>query len=194
MSDTQNAVSKLAGTYGEDQVRMMKCKVDSVDVSKRTCMVTPINDNMASFPAYLMAEIEDGVLILPKVDSTVKVLFSNMNAPTVIQYSAIDKLFVVSGDSSFLVYKNGVELYGSNYGGVPIVKDPDNSNAGLLKKINQLENKLNDLISKFNLHTHILTLTSGTGTAAFPANTATPIAPITTEDDISNPKVKHGNT
>ena len=39
---------------------------------------------------------------------------------------------------------------------------------------NELKSDLNSLISKFNSHTHILTLSSGTGTAAPTATTDTP--------------------
>ena len=39
---------------------------------------------------------------------------------------------------------------------------------------NSLKSTVDDLISKFNAHTHILTLSSGTGSAAIPANPGTP--------------------
>lgn len=44
-------------------------------------------------------------------------------------------------------------------------------------KLNALEDKVNSVITKFNAHVHILTLTAGTGTAAIPANPDTPITP-----------------
>jgi hypothetical protein len=55
-------------------------------------------------------------------------------------------------------------------------------------EFNELKSKYNDLASKFNAHTHILTLSSGTGTAAVPANTAS--ASTANIDNAKNDKIK----
>lgn len=104
MSELAKVIQKAAGTYGIDSVVMMACKVDSVNIDNRSCMVSPINNNIASFEAFLMAETDDGVLILPTEGSTVKILFSNLNSPTVIQYSQIDKMLIIAGDTTITVY------------------------------------------------------------------------------------------
>jgi hypothetical protein len=62
----------------------------------------------------------------------------------------------------------------------------------LTTKLNNLENKVNDIVAKFNSHTHILTLSTGTGTAA-PTTTKVPGTLTPTEQsEIENDKVKHG--
>lgn len=188
MSDTARVIQQAAGTYGADPVRMMKCTVDSVDAAKRLCMVSPINDNMESFRAYLMAQVDDGVLILPKVGSTVKVLFSNMNAPTVIQFSSIDKVFIVTGDSTLLVYADGLELYGNNFGGLVKVE-------ALVQKINALENIINNLMTSVTSVPTPGTLADATTLkAGILTGLGSGIPAITNRSQLENTKVQHGNT
>ncbi len=57
----------------------------------------------------------------------------------------------------------------------------------LVTKVNNLEKLVNDLITQYNGHTHILTLTSGTGTAATTLSQETgKINPITQAKDIES--------
>lgn len=49
---------------------------------------------------------------------------------------------------------------------------------------NDVKGKVNDLVTAFNSHTHVLTLSAGTGSAAPPANQQTP-----TTADISGAKI-----
>jgi hypothetical protein len=178
-------IQKIAGTFGLDNVYMLTCEVSKVDVSDRSCMCAPVNGNMADFKAYLMAETDDGVLILPTVGSTVKVLFSNQNAPTVIQYSEIDKLLIISGNQSYSIADGSQVFNDGSFGGLVKVIE-------LTTKLNNLENLVNSLINKFNSHTHILALTAGTGTAAPTAAPETTVLTPTQKTDIENSEVTHG--
>ena len=179
MSDIKDKIQILAGTKGKHLVSFMLCNVDSVNVADRSCMVTPINDNLASFRAELMAVTDDGMLCVPTKGRPVKVVFNELNSPTVIQYSQIDYIDFVGG--------KGIQLNGKKYGGLVEVEP-------LVKKINALENLVNDLIIKFNSHTHVTTCGAGAGSAA-PTPTQEPnnITPVTDRADLENTLVQHGN-
>jgi len=88
----------------------------------------------------------------------------------------------------------GIVWLGGEYGGVPIVVDRNNPNNGLLTKVNNLENLLNDLISKYNSHTHKTTCPAGPGNALSPLppdTETTTLSPITSQPDISHPNITH---
>ena len=97
-------------------------------------------------------------------------------------FSELQKVLFIVGSSVFSI-KDGIMQFndGSNGGLVEVIK--------LTQKLNNLENLVNDLVAKFNSHTHILTLTSGTGTAAptttIESSTLTP----TQRGDIENTKI-----
>lgn len=189
----KTSIQKLAGTFGADTVQLLTCSVDSVDVAKRLCIVTPANGSFQSFPAYLMAETDDGVLIVPSEGSTVKVIFSNLNSPFVAQYSEINEILIISGNQTYSL-KNGLQQFNDGtYGGIPIVKDPADSNAGLLARLNKLEDVVKDLVTQYNSHTHLYS--PGPGTPVPTATTTsqeTGIVTNTTEVQISNPNILHG--
>lgn len=189
MSELSKIIQKNAGTYGADLVYMLTCIVDSVDEGGRLCMVIPINNNIASFPAHLMAEIDDGILRIPSKGSTVKIIFSSLNAPTVVQFSELDKIFYVAGGSTFLIDKSGIQLEGTKYGGIPEVGPTSD-------KIIALENKLNDLLVKWNAFCAAYVPGSPT-VSGLPLTLTTSdlpvISPITQRSDLENAKVLHGD-
>jgi hypothetical protein len=171
----------------------MVCEVTDVSASERTCTVQPLSDNLQPFPAQLMADIDDGVLILPTVGSTVKIMLSELITPTVIQFSQVDEILLVGGGSAVKVYDSGVELQGYEYGGLMKVTPS-------VKAWNDLQNDVNNLKSIFATMASVPVVTTAVGaTDAFYTLFASNIAPyisaplsITTETQIENPKVKHG--
>lgn len=196
MPSVAELVQQLAGTYGISPVQVMTCEVKSVSSSERTCTVLPLTDNLEPFAAQLMADIDDGLLILPTVGSTVKIMLSEIITPTVIQYSAIDEILIVSGGAAIKIYSTGVELQGTDFGGVMKVTPS-------VKAWNDLQNDVN------TLKTQLLALTSAIGASGggstplvgsvlaglFTSNLASYCAatlPITTATQIENTKVKHG--
>lgn len=191
MSDLSKLIQKNAGTYGSDNVIMLTASVDSVSEAGRSCMVTPINDNIASFPALLMAETDDGLLILPTEGSTVKIVFSGQNAPTVIQFSQIDKIFIVAGGSTFLIYSSGIELMGNKYGGIPEVEALTTKYNNLEKVVNKLIDNWTNLASAYVPGSPTVTGLPASLTAP-PFNSVTDLT-LTVRSDIENTKVKHGD-
>jgi hypothetical protein len=158
--EIRDAVRKLSGTFNKADVNIIWCNVDSVDETNQTCNCTPVSGKYDTQlqGVKLTAQANDGLLIIPSVDSTVGVIYSTQVEPYVILYSNIDKI----------VFNGGA------LGGLIKIKD-------LVDKINRLENA-------FNSHVHILTLSSGTGTAAPPAP---PISPLTLQTDLEDKNFTH---
>jgi len=185
-------IQRIAGTFGIDLVQKLTCTVNSVDVDHRSCLVTPQNRNIGQLTAFLMAETDDGILIVPSENSTVKVLYSRLNAATVIQYSAIDQVFIVAGGSTFNIYSSGIKLNGSNYYGLVMIKP-------LITKINNLEKLVNAVNDNWNNFAAVYKpgSPSTTGLPAalnvLPFTTPTDINPVTQQSDLENTAVQHGD-
>jgi hypothetical protein len=76
------------------------------------------------------------------------------------------------------------------YGGIPKVVDPENSNAGLLKKYNDLEEKLNTILSILKSTTIPL---APTGTYPFaPLYSSVNPLSLTLKSEIENKSISHG--
>lgn len=168
MSDIGKAIRELAGVRNQDDVKLYQCNVNSIDVAKRTCNVTTITGNaILTFDAQITAGISDGFLIIPEIDSMVFVLSSKYSLPFIISYSDITDYIIMGGE----------------FGGLVKVIE-------LTQKLNNLENKINEIISTFGTHTHNVT---NVGQQTAP--TLTPIngsLTITERVEIENTKIKHG--
>lgn len=171
MSDRtiRESIAYMAGTHQVDAVVLIDVEVDSLDTDSMTCQGTaltgPVGNAIADI--RLMAAVDDGVLLTPSVGSTVTVIMSTFTGPVALCYSAVDKITLLGGD----------------LGGLVKVID-------LTKKLNNLENIVNDLIAKFNTHTHNVTAVSApTGPNLLP-ETQTLI--ITKRIDIENQNITQG--
>ena len=138
MSDRkiQEAISILAGTHKVDRVSAITAEVISINASARNCVCRQIN-GLASAEindVLLMATADDGILIIPQIGSTVNIILSDRTEPYISQYSGVERIIFLGGD----------------LGGMVMIKP-------LLDKINSLENIVNGLIKKFNVHTHNVT-------------------------------------
>ena len=162
------SIQRLAGTFMTDTVSLFIATVDSVNLSARTCDVTPVTENAeTSFPdVMLAAENNDGVLIVPSIDSTVIVSVNKRGVAYVSMYSSIDTVTMIA--------PSGIQFQDGTYGGMVII-------AKLVEKINRLE-------AAFNSHTHGGVTTGSSSTAV----TATPITPITLQIELENTTVRHG--
>ena len=194
MSSVAESIQILAGTYGISPVQVMTCEVTKVSSSERTCTVLPLTDNLEPFAAQLMADIDDGLLILPTVGSTVKIMLSEIITPTVIQYSAIDEILIVSGGAAIKVYDSGVELQGTDFGGLMKVTPSVKAWNDLQNDVNTLKVQLLALTSAINAIGAAPVLGTVLGAAFTTAlgSYCASILPLTVEAQIENPKVKHG--
>jgi len=194
MSSVAESIQILAGTYGISPVQVMTCEVTKVTASERTCTVLPLTDNLEPFSAQLMADIDDGLLILPTVGSTVKIMLSEIITPTVIQYSAIDEILIVSGGAAIKIYSSGVELQGADYGGVMKVTPSVKAWNDLQNDVNTLKTLIAAQITTAATYASSPIVTGAQVSALFSplAAYAALMLPLTIETQIENTKVKHG--
>jgi hypothetical protein len=179
------AVQKLTGTQLNDNVKLLAATVDSVDESTRTCIVTTVSSqgSITIENVQLMASVDDGFLLIPVIGSTVLVSYSTYNQPFVTMFSELAKVAMVVGDTLLTMTSDLLQFNDGALGGLVKVVD-------LVSRMNLIENKVNDLIGKYNGHTHLLTLSSGTGTAATTTSQETGTLTPTGRADIENDKIK----
>ena len=133
----QETIRKLAGTHLKDDIYLIQATVTSVNIPERTCDCTPIGGEAVTdlTGVQLMAEIDDGFLLIPAINSTVIVCYSTRNVPYIALFSAIDAVLLVT--------LTGIKLQGDELGGLVITPH-------LLTKINNIENAFNLLNTKVN--------------------------------------------
>lgn len=164
----RSAIRKIAGTENLDDVNILFAEVESVDMDERTCTVIPISGSSDAKIEGVSLSIDrnDGEIKKPKVGSTVGVATSKNIDPFVIAWSDIDEII----------------LKGGNYNGLVKVKE-------LTEKLNNLENAFNQHLALYNAHTHPV---SGAVTL-IPAAIDTNVLVNTTQTEIENKTIKHGN-
>ncbi len=170
----KEAVQKLAGTFGVNPLTVIIAKVVSVNDDEMTCTIDPLNDNstVTIENVNLSAQPNDGLICYPSIESIVLVAYAPKLDPFILQFSDIDKCRITINSCEYYIDKNGIKLYGDNFGGLVKVTD-------LVGKLNTLENTINQIA------VWALSVT--------PPLTIQPISP-TTAIEISNSKVQHGNT
>jgi hypothetical protein len=185
-------ISLFKGIKGNTEA--FSAEVTAVDIPSRSCTVLSISSEaqLEYTGVWLMPQVCDGILYVPKVGSTVIVENNKNLQPYVVMWSELDQVMYVVGHTTLQMTSTGVNLDGNVYGGVPMVQP-------LLDKINRLENKLNDLVAMFNTHTHPVTGTAPSGggpitlgTTVGISATGSPITPTTVRADLENTKVQHG--
>ena len=167
--DLTEAIRTLSGM---DQLsyESMVCKVTDIDTTKFTCTCSPIDGSADYIEVPYNVGAVKGFVLEPKDGS----------------YVALTTTSETTGFVSMVSEVNQIYLNGDNEGGLVKVQD-------LVDRLNDIKNVVNDLITKFNSHTHILTLTSGTGTAAPTVSPETNTVPNTTVSQLENTKIKHGS-
>lgn len=168
-SDTIEALQRFVDRRQPQQA--VVCTVDSVDMTELTCYCIPVNGNADIFGARLMAIASIGFTIIPKEQSFVVVDFIDDENGYVTMFSEVDSIL----------------LNGDAYGGLVKIAD-------LVTKLRNLENIVNDLVSKYNTHTHVyspgpLTPAPTAPTTAVETTVLTP----TVQADLENITVKHGD-
>ena len=184
----KRAVEHLAGTHLKDEVTIVAAEVDSVDVEARTCTVTTIGGTtQLTIPnVRLQAEVADGFLLIPVIDSTVFIAYTKRQDPYVSLFSDIDRLYLVVGKSSFEVLNDGtITLNDGSKGGLVMVTE-------LVSKLNALEKRVNQIASSFGTWTPVPNDGGGALKAASSGWAGQTITE-TVRTDIENTKVTHGS-
>lgn len=177
MSDElRQVISKLAGTHLVDKTHMAIAQVVSVDLQACTCTVDMVTGKTSAsrLTVSLMADVADGLLLVPAVDSTVIIAWSDHMLPYVAMFSDLQDVYLDA--TGKITMNQGTE------GGLVKVRD-------LVTKLNAIENKVNAIISSYNGHVHPDPVSGTTGTPTVPITG--PLTP-TQVVDIENPNVTHG--
>ena len=197
----QEAIKQLstAGT----EIYCKVCTVDAVDSNARTVDCSPLDESAPLVGVNLHAnqDADAGVVAIPAVGSYVVVGFLSSSAAVVILTEKIDQYVVNIGeaharitagqidiaakDTTVKIDSSGIVMNGGGLGG--------------LVKVQELTNKLNELIDAFNAHTHEI-MTGGiavTGSATAQSNAAPVAIPAITKkqqhvsaSDYENAKIK----
>lgn len=143
-TDIRDALRTIIGANngGED---MFSAVVDSVSIETRSCSVTTIsNDVEVELPnVWLMADIDNGQLIVPKVGSTVLIANNSQLQPFVLMFSEIDSAWWVVGNSQFKITDGLIQANDGSNGGLTITpelkKQLDKTNTVLTAIANTLQ-------------------------------------------------------
>ena len=96
-------IEHAAGTYNVNSVEMIEATVTAVDLNAQTCTVRPISGQGTPDTAYLittvrlMADLSNGILVVPSKDSTVVVCVPKKTTPFIVLYSNVDSVFNAFG-------------------------------------------------------------------------------------------------
>ena len=170
---------------------VMSGVVTAVDSDGMTCTVQLTADAVGSpTDGILLNVITDntnGMNLVPAVNAHCVV--AEVDGPGQLKQllwaSEYTKIKGTAGSSQFTVENDLIQFNDGSLDGMVKV-------AALKTKLNNLENLVNDLVTKFNSHTHILTLTMGTGTAAPTVAPETTTLTPTVQADIENTKITQG--
>jgi hypothetical protein len=144
------------------------CTIDSVDLTTLTCYCVPLNGDADIINVRLMANIDNGFLLIPEVNSIVVVSFLSDDSAYVSLVSKVSE----------------VQLNGKNFDGLVKVQE-------LTDKLNALENKVNDLITACS--SQVVTLApTGTFPLASFFTSVTPLVP-TQQLEIENITILQGD-
>lgn len=142
--------------------KVIKLKDTTVDVE-------PINGDPVLFNVKLQVNAStQGWAVKPKLNSEVLVGHVDGNEKNcfVAMFSEVDSV-MINGDGN---------------GGLIKIQS-------LVDKLNNLENKVNDIITKYGVHTHLDPVSGATGT---PSAIVTGAITPTVKNELENEKVKHG--
>ena len=103
--ELRDALKKLTKPNNDGYSKV--CTVDSVDLVNRTCYCIPINEDADITEVRLMANIDNGFLLIPEVNSVVVVSFLSDSSAYVSMVSKVSE----------------IQLNGTNYGGLIIVAE-----------------------------------------------------------------------
>lgn len=180
------AIRRITGTTLSDKVYIFPAEVVSVNEAERTCIVEALGaeERVTIEGVKLMAAVDDGLLLIPSVESTVIVIQNTHGDPYVSLFSEVTKIVSIVGESSIEVTSGKIAINDGKLGGLVKV-------GALTDKLNAIEQKVNDLISLFNSHTHS-GVTSGTSTSGTTPTIVSGNLTQTAQSDIENDKVTHG--
>lgn len=145
-----------------------------------TCDITVQEVPYTNVPVKVVIGSQASIYEIPVIGTTCLVRWrdNHRQLPQIDSFDEVDKYYI-QPVSNLYISAPQIQFNGGDNGGLVLVND-------LVDRMNLIENAYNDLVTKFNEHTHILALTAGTGTAAITATPETTILSDTTASDIEN--------
>jgi GpV Apex motif len=170
--------------HGDNEV--FSAEVTAVDMDTRSCTVISISDKTETeyTGVWLMPQVDDGILYQPKIGSTVIVQHNRQLQPYVVMWSELDGIYYVINQTAFALTDGNIQFNDGSNAGLVNIKP-------LVQKINNLENLLNDLITKYNSHTHTGVQTGGGTSGPTAALETNNISPLTQQSDLEDTLVTH---
>lgn len=168
-----------------------------------TCFVDSVDSTLNNLEVRYNLCISDGEINVPEDDSTVTIAKTAFTDPYIVKSSDLQSKLISIGTQSyfnnginqeFTTYQDGVV---GSYGGVIKDIDPTDPTIGLLAKINNLENLLNDLQTKFE--TWVPVANDGGAALKTILTVTTPIwdfpqIVLTKRTDLENSNLLHGTS
>jgi hypothetical protein len=164
-TDIREAIRTLVGYEDLATFESMICTVSQINLTTKTCKCVPINGDADFLDVLLCVGEKDGFVLIPKNNSLVAVTQLNDTDAMVTMVSEVDGI-LLNGDA--------------NGGLVKVIQ--------LTTKLNNLENKVNALLTAYNSHVHVETGGTTAPTVSTVAGALTP----TTQNEIENTTVQHG--
>lgn len=167
--DLIEAIRSIAETDNFSVYESTICTVSDVNTTENTCTCTPIDGGAIFYNVILSVNGSKGFLLIPADGSFVVVTQISEATAFISMVSGVDQVYI----------------NGDNEEGIVTVKS-------LTTKLNNLENKVNTIISTFNSHVHSGVSTGGGSSAVSPTPVTGTLTP-TNKEDIQNSKIKHGS-
>lgn len=146
------------------------CTVKTIDLTAKTCYCEPLDDSADIQQVRLIAEkTKDGFILIPKLESLVVVTFLSESSAYVSMVSQVDE----------------IHLAGINYGGLAKTLE-------ITDKLNNIEDKINDLITAITGWTPVANDGGAALKLALSTWLASSLVP-TTMNDITSDTVLHGD-
>lgn len=182
MGQETNILFDLIGIWAaENELYSKQGSVKSVNESERTCVVTPSDGGPDVLDVRLETDYTEGsstdskgFFIVPEVSSLVIITFMSKEESFISAWTQIDK--IVSKQTEWIFND------GSNDGLAKIIE--------LTSKLNDIENKVNSLITFINTHLHTTVAPGSPTTPPVPSFTGGSLT-LTSKSDIENENVKH---
>jgi hypothetical protein len=197
----KTSIQKIAGTYGKVDCVAFDAIVQagSQNLTDMTCYVDSVDSNVTNLSVRFMLESSDGEINVPLDSSLVTVILTSFTDPYIVKSTELKSKTINIGtqswdnDGSKQSFQTYVSSGEGSFGGFVKIIDPNNPMQGLLKKLNNIENKIDDLIIAIN---GWIPVPNDGGAALKVALTTwllTSITP-TTQSEIENPNLVHGLT
>lgn len=168
MSSTEDIRKAIKGLADKQGMVNILCRVESVDLVNKTCYCQPVYGGADIQDVRLIADNQEGFLIIPAINSVVIVSMLNHAVGYVSMFSDLQ----------------GIELNGDNYGGLVRVRE-------LETQLNTLQTEINTLKTLVGTAISVYSAAIDGGASASTFNAAT--LPQINLTQLENTTVKHGN-